>query len=198
MTKEFDWVLRFIDKGSKVLDVGCGEGKLLSLLKYKHNCNAYGIDNNIEAIINNAKQGHNIMHHDLNLGIKHIGTDVFDCIVMTDSVQELKNPKDIILQMLEVSKVTILSFPNFGYWRSRFQLLFKGKMPASKNANYHWYNTPNIHFFTYLDFVEFCEEEGIAIVAKKQLGGHFVETVLAYLLPNLFAKTVIVKMTKNG
>jgi len=163
-----------------VLDLGCGDGSLLCFLRDARNVHGYGVeidDLNVLACFSN---GVNVIQSDLESGLQSFESGSFDYVVLSQTLQAVKHTEGIIKEMLRVSKEGIVSFPNFGYWKNRLQVM-AGHMPVSETLPYQWFDTPNIHNCTLGDFEEFCRQHGARILERRVMnGGRLVS-----LLPNL-------------
>ncbi|MGI6216861.1 MAG: homoserine O-acetyltransferase MetX [Coriobacteriales bacterium] len=153
-------VTSLVPEGSKVLDLGCEDGLLLDWLRMHKGCTPFGIDCEDDAVIATAKRGIPTIKHDLNWGLPMFLDDTFDVVILSLAFMQIKNQEELFKEMLRVGKKVIVTFPNYGFWRTRNFLMFKGKMPAISPRGYKWYNTPDIHHMTLLDFRTFVNENG--------------------------------------
>jgi methionine biosynthesis protein MetW len=177
---DFAVIAEWVKPGAKVLDLGCGDGSLLFFLRDARNVRGYGVeidDSNVLACFSN---GVNVIQGDLESGLQSFESDSFDYVVLSQTLQAVKHTEGIIKEMLRVSKEGIVSFPNFGYWRNRLQVM-GGHMPVSETLPYQWFDTPNIHNCTLGDFEEFCRQHGARILERRVMNGGRQIT----LLPNL-------------
>ena len=181
---------------SRVLDLGCGDGSLLSSLKQKHSILGYGLEIDPEAISQCIARGVNVVEQDLNRGLTNFPDNSFDTVVMTQALQAMRFPHLVLDEMLRIGQDCIITFPNFGYWRTRAYLNFRGRMPVTKQLAYQWYDTPNIHFFTYNDFEALCKERNIRVLRSHCLSERFLDRQFIGLWPNMFAETAVYHLTK--
>ena len=165
-----DWRLieSLIVENSRILDIGCGEGGLISQLEKNINAKTYGIEVNSELARKAIAEGLNVIEGNAEKDLDQYSNNSFDYVILSQTLQAMLKPKDVLLELLRTGSKAIVSFPNFGHWRIRLQLLFTGKMPMTKGLPYHWYETPNIHFFTIKDFENLCKE--LNIVIEKSIG----------------------------
>ena len=201
-TKEFNLnykiVCSLISNNSRVLDLGCGDGKLLKILKNEKNVKGLGVEINQDSVLEALQKGLNIVQEDLDKGLEEFQDKSFDFAILNQTLQSTKNPEFVIYEMLRVAKKCIVSFPNFAYWKVRFYLFFKGKMPKSKVLPYEWYNTPNVHLLTISDFFEFCKKRNISIeksvylTKRKSRSGFLIRNIA-----NFFSEEAIFIITKN-
>lgn len=159
-------ITQIIDKGAKVLDLGCGDGSLLEKLIKEKQVSGTGIEINQNYAIEAISKGLSIIRGDIDEGLKEFNDNEYDWVVLNQTLQSTQKPEFVIDEMLRVSRKVIVSFPNFGYWKVRFYLFFKGKMPKSKTLPFEWYDTPNIHLLTIDDFFEYCQKRNIKISQK--------------------------------
>ena len=187
-----DW----IKESSRVLDLGCGDGSLLETLTNKHQVRGYGLEIDPDSISQCIDRGVNVIEQDLNEGLENFADASFDTVVMMQTLQALRYPHLVLDEMLRIGKQCIVTFPNFGHWRTRADLVFSGRMPVTKRLSYQWYDTPNIHFFTYKDFEALCVERNINIVNRNFVGGRASDLGLDSIWPNLFAHTAVYRLSK--
>jgi methionine biosynthesis protein MetW len=187
-----DW----IKENSRVLDLGCGDGSLLETLTNKHQVRGYGLEIDPDSISQCIGRGVNVIEQDLNEGLENFADASFDTVVMMQTLQALRYPHLVLDDMLRIGKQCIVTFPNFGHWRTRADLVFSGRMPVTKRLSYQWYDTPNIHFFTYKDFEALCVERNIHIVNRNFVGGRASDLGLDSIWPNLFAHTAVYRLSK--
>ncbi len=181
-----------IEPGSRVLDLGCGEGDLLYLLSKGKGIKAQGIELSEEAIYKCVEKGLSVFHGDIDSGLTEYPDKSFDYVILNQSMQEVRKVDFVIDEALRAGRNVIVGFPNFAYWRARLRLVVKGKTPVTHSLPYRWYNTPNLHFLSISDFKEFCAEKGITIISGHYLG----KNKSAGILPNLFALNAVFVITK--
>ncbi len=184
---EFHYIIDLVDPGSSVLDLGCGEGELMKSLQERKRARVQGIELSDTAVQACVEKGLFVYHGDLDEGLADFNDHSIDYVILTSTIQVLQRPDLLIREAARVGKKAIISVPNFGYWRVRFQLMFEGVMPRTSNLPYEWYDTPNIHLTTISDFRRFCREHDLTIVAETTLvmGRHDCRPVR--FLPNFFA-----------
>ena len=163
---DYELMESLIDDGAKVLDLGCGDGQLLAdLIGYK-GCEGRGIEIDEAAVLECVKRGVAVYHGDMLEGMECYRDGHFDVVILSQTLQQTMDPPRVIQEMLRVGRRAIISFPNFGHWVVRLQLLLAGRMPHNRLLPYHWYNTPNVHLCTVKDFQEFCERERLERVEE--------------------------------
>ncbi len=184
-----------VPEASRVLDLGCGDGELLDKLIHEKGVDGHGVELYHEHIYECVARGVPVIHADLDEGLSDYPDGSFDYVLLSRTLQEVHKPLIILREMMRVGKIGILSVPNFGYWRTRFQLFFQGRMPVTKTLPYQWYDTPNIHLPTIRDFNLLCRREGIQIIKQITLNRGKCRP-LSGLHPNLFAELVILVVKK--
>ena len=189
-------ISNWIESKSRLLDLGCGDGSLLKTLIDQLQVRGYGLEIDPVSINNCIRKGINVIEQDLNSGLKNLNDGSFDTVLMTQTLQSLRYPHLVLDEMLRIGDQAIITFPNFGHWRTRASLLFNGRMPVTKQLSYQWYDTPNIHFFTYKDFETLCVERKIKIVGRVFVGGYSSTLGMDRAWPNLFAQTAIYRLRK--
>ncbi|MCE2926342.1 MAG: methionine biosynthesis protein MetW [Rickettsiales bacterium] len=156
-------VASLVPMGASVIDVGCGEGDLLDWLEKQKNVSGRGIEINQQRVNRAIARGLSVIQGDANHDLTYYPTQAYDYAVLSQTLQTLENPKEVLEQLVRIARHAIVSVPNFGHWKNRFYLLFKGRMPVTKTLSYQWYDTPNIHFCTISDFISLCESLELTI-----------------------------------
>tara|TARA_B100000674_G_C37892194_1_gene939537 strand:+ start:962 stop:1561 length:600 start_codon:yes stop_codon:yes gene_type:complete len=196
--KDFKFISEWIQKDSTVLDLGCGDSTLLDFLRTNKNVSGYGFEKDIDKVQQSINKNINVIQADFNSGLgQYFDQNFFDYAVMTQALQENKNPDKIILEMLRIAKEGIVTFPNMGYWKNRLQLGLFGKMPISNSLPNNWFDTPNIHLCTFKDFERLCEDLSITILDKKVLNSNYDSNKLLNFLPNFFGEIALYRFKKN-
>lgn len=165
-------VADMVAKGARVLDVGCGDGALLQLLQEERGVDARGIELSQRGVNDCVARGLSVIQGDADADLDSYPDRSFDYVILSQTLQATRAPKKALDNMLRIGAKAIVSFPNFGYWKVRSQLFFKGRMPVTKNLNYAWHDTPNIHFCTIRDFVALADEVGAKIERAVALDAH--------------------------
>lgn len=190
-------ITNMIEKDSKVLDLGCGEGTLLKMLAEKKNCSGVGIEIDQQKAIESIEKGLSIIQGDLLEWLMSFTDNEYDYVILNQTLQSTEKPDLVIQEMLRVGKKAVVSFPNFGYWRVRFYLFFKGKMPKSTILPFEWYDTPNIHLLTVKDFFEFCSKRNIKILDSIYMKrAKDFKNFLTKTMTNLFTEEAIFVISK--
>jgi methionine biosynthesis protein MetW len=156
-------IAEMIAPGSRVLDVGCGDGQLLALLARTKNVDGRGVELSQEGVNACVTRGLSVIQGDADADLHDYPNDAFDYVILSQTIQATRNPREVLSQMKRIGRRAIVSIPNFGNWRVRLQLLLSGRMPVTRSLDYEWYDTPNIHLCTIRDFVDLCETLGFQI-----------------------------------
>jgi len=186
---DYDVIADWVRPDSRVLDLGCGDGSLLVHLAKARNIVGYGIERDAERVTACLQNRVNVLQIDLEQGLAGFEDRQFDYVIMSLSLQAIRNTEGILEEMLRVGREAVVSFPNFGYWRHRISIN-EGHMPVSPSLPYQWYNTPNVRFFTMADFEQLCENRGIRVLERAAYDGdRKIE-----LDPNNFANVALYRL----
>ena len=201
MRMDYQLAERWIAPSSHILDLGCGNGELLAHLQQQLGVSGYGLEIDEDKINEAIAKGLSVVEQDLNDGLERFADNSFDTVVMARALQAVKNPDELLLDMLRVGREAVITFPNFAHWQNRLHLGLKGMMPVSEALPYEWYNTPNIHLCTFKDFEQLCAKHGIRIlnrfaVSDSEKGYAPLMTALIRQAPNLLADVAIYRVTK--
>jgi methionine biosynthesis protein MetW len=187
-------ITSLVPHGSRVLDLGCGDGSLMAHLRAERGCSVRGVEVEHSDIAAAVAQGLSVVENDLDEGLGGYRDGTFDFVILSQTLQVVKRPAFVLREMLRVGKRGIVSFPNFGYWKVRGYLATRGRMPVSRSIPYSWYDTPNIHHTTLKDFRDFVAANGATIEREIPLlteNWHRAEVRTVSLVPNLFADTAV-------
>lgn len=189
MRYDLSIIAGWIEPGAKVLDLGCGSGRLLKWLATEKAVRGTGIEHVEDKVLRGIENGLSILHGDINEEVRDYPDGHFDYVILSQTLQQVYDPASLIREMLRVGKRGIVSFPNFAYYRIRAQLLFRGRAPISRELPYEWYDTPNIRVITIRDFKRFCLHERFAIERETAVRTphHHEVGVRVRVLPNLLA-----------
>ena len=155
-----------IGRGRRVLDLGCGDGRLLCRLRDEADCSVQGIELDHAGVIEAISKGMPVIQADLDEGLDEVPEDSFDFAVLSQTLQQVRHPKALLQRMLRVAKRAVVLVPNYGHWRIRLQILWQGRAPITGSLPYDWYNTPNLHFLSMLDFRDLCSQMQVRIVQE--------------------------------
>ena len=191
-------IAEWIRPGSRVLDLGCGDGTLLTYLSVEKGVTGYGMELEDAYIPVCIEKGINVIQSDLNEGLAEFDDDSFDFVVLSLTLQAMRYPNRLLTEMLRVGTEGIVTFPNFGHWQTRFQLGFLGKMPVSEALPNQWYDTPNIHLCTLQDFEALCKDLKIKVLERRAVDHAHKTSLGLRLLPNLLGEIALYRFTKQG
>ena len=189
---DFELIASWIPEKARVLDLGCGDGVLLAGLAATHSATGYGIEIDPANVVASVRNGVNVIQSDIEEGLAGFGDDTFDFVILSQTLQAMRNAETVLGEMLRVGREGIVTFPNFGYWRHRMDIA-RGHMPVSKSLPYSWYDTPNIHLCTVKDFEDLCGKVGARILDERVI--HEGRTIR--VLPNLRGSTGIFRFRRG-
>ncbi len=191
---DYQIIYKVIEPKTRVLDLGCGSGQLLSFLVKEKKVKAQGIEINEDAIYKCVEKGLSVFHGNIETGLSGYPDNVFDYVILNQSMQEVKNLEHVVGEALRIGKKVVVGFPNFAHIRARLRLFFKGKVPITPSLPYRWYNTPNLHFLSTSDFKDFCRRKNIQVLDRFFLG----EKKIIRFFPNALALSAVFVIRKNN
>jgi homoserine O-acetyltransferase len=186
---DYELIASMIEPGSRVLDIGCGNGDLLARLIHDKQITGLGIEVEQNLIVECVNRGLSVIQHDIEKGLASCADQSFDYVILSQTLQTLRHPEKVFRELLRIGRKVIVSFPNFAYWRARWQLAFRGRAPVTPSLPYSWHDSPNIHFLSLGDFEEFCRQIGARILGKIPLVKNKPSPVRC--APNLFAEQAV-------
>jgi len=187
--RDLEIISALVSPGDKVLDLGCGDGVFLRHLKEERQAWVMGMEIDPDSIYRCIANGVPVVQRDIDSDLAFAEDGSYDLVVLSQTMQEMRRPDQILDQIVRVGKRAAVSFINFGHWGCRMQVFFSGRMPRSSQMPYQWFDTPNIHFGTIKDFRELCRKQGITIVQETPIAARFPR--LTKLFPNLFAVSCV-------
>jgi methionine biosynthesis protein MetW len=191
---EYKIIPEWIEQSSSVLDLGCGDGKLLSLLIQEKQVRAQGIEIDEQAIHHCVAKGLSVFQQDIDTGLSEYEDKSFDYVILSQTLQQVKKPDFVLKEAVRVGKKAIVSFPNFLHYSARFQIFFGGKVPVTPALPYAWYDTPNSHFLSISDFIEYCNKREIKI----DNSAFIWKNRKVKIFPNLFAEIGIFLLSNSA
>jgi homoserine O-acetyltransferase len=193
---DYDLIESLIEPGSTILDVGCGDGELLARLTADKKTRGKGVELDEPQVLDGVCRGIAVIQRDIDRGLQSYRDKSFDYVILSQTVQTIKDPERVFLELLRVGRKVIVSFPNFAHWRCRLQLLWTGKVPVTRQLPFRWHNSPNIHCLSLKDFEDFCERLGVTI--ERRIPIVRTRRSPVRLIPNLFAEQVIYMTSKKS
>ena len=190
---DLEAIAAWVRPAASVLDLGCGDGLLLSYLAETRGARGYGVEIDDEKVIASVARGVNVIQSDLEHGLWGFDDDSFDYVLLSLTLQAVRHTEAIVLEMLRVGREAIVTFPNFGHWQARWQVAARGRMPVSDTLPFQWYDTPNVHLCTIRDFERFCADHGIRVLERLVL--HDGRPVA--FLPNLRGSLAVFRFEKR-
>ncbi len=191
-------VLAMVKEGSRVIDIGCGDGTLLDVLRARKGVKGDGVEIDVDRYEEAIADGHDIIWEDVDEGLSVVPDGHYDTAIVSDTLQEVRNPRGLLREALRIADEAIVTFPNFAAYRIRLTLALKGRLPVSKHLPFQWYDTPNIHLITLKDFRALCDKEGIEILEVKAESRHFVGRILMALgFKNLGASRIVARIRRR-
>ena len=191
MRADLEAIAGWVSRGARVLDLGCGDGSLLKHLWQTREAPGYGVEIDDTAVVSCVRNDVNVLQVDLESGLSLFADDSFDYVILSETLQAIHQQEPLLKEMLRVGREAIVSFPNFGFWQARLQIALGGHMPVSNELPYQWYDTPNVHHCTLVDFESLCAKLGIRILERVVLhDGKRVAT-----LPNLLGSIAVYRCT---
>ncbi len=162
-------IMERIDRGSRVIDLGCGDGRLLKRLRDDHGCSVLGVELDVEKVIAAVARGVDVIKADLDAGLSEIPACAFDFAVLSQTLQEVRHPKELLCEIQRIARRALVVVPNFGHWRVRLQVLWQGRAPVTEALPYEWYDTPNLHVMSMRDFRDLAGQVGFRIAEERPI-----------------------------
>ena len=189
-------ISNWIKPGSRILDLGCGDGMLFAYLRECRQITGYGVEIDDFKLAACVRNGVPVIQQDLDHGLKEFADQAFDYVILSLTLQATYYPVQLLLEMLRVGREVIVTFPNFGHWHSRWQIAVKGHMPVTDALPHQWYNTPNVRLCTIQDFEKLCRDHAITVLERKVLDDQHRESWLNVLAPNLFGEIALYRCAR--
>jgi len=183
---DFAAIAAWIPRGASVLDLGCGDGSLLDYLQTEREVRGYGVEIDDKNILRCIERGVNVIQSNLDEGLSGFESGAFDFVILSQTLQATRHTEKLVREMLRVGREGIVSFPNFGYWKNRLQIM-QGHMPVSDVLPYQWYDTPNVHLCTLRDFEQLCDDMSMRILDQRVI----TNAREVHVLPNLLGSTAV-------
>ena len=188
---EAEYIARWVTPGARVLDLGCGNGALLRHLWHTRQAPGYGVEIDDAKVLECIRNDVNVLQMDLEDGLSAFQDGSFDYVILSETLQAIHRQEPLLRDMLRVGREAIVSFPNFGFWKARIQITFAGHMPVSRELPYQWYDTPNVHHCTLVDFEALCAKLGLRILERQVL----TDGSPVNILPNLLGSLAVYRVS---
>ncbi len=193
---EMKAIIKWIKPNSRVLDLGCGDGSLLKYLQDNLNVTGYGLEIDNDNIVQCIKNGVNVIQTNLDAGLSDFDNNSFDYVIMTQTLQAIQHPDKLLDEILRIGREGIVTFPNFGNWSCRLQLML-GRMPVTSSLSHQWYDTPNIHLCTLSNFEDLCRTKSIKIMHRSVGDNEHINHFIINLFPNLMGQIALYRIQKQ-
>lgn len=194
MKLEYKIIVDWVNENSSVLDLGCGDGTLLATLIKEKKVRGQGTEIDEQAIYKCVEKGLSVYHEDIEAGLPNYESNTFDYVIMSGSLQQVKRADPVIDEALRVGRRLVVSFPNFAHYSIRMQILFRGRVPVTPSLPYEWHNSPNVHFLSIADFIEYCNSKQLKIEHAAYVSS---ERRVSYF-PNMLAELGIFLLSKRA
>ena len=196
---DLELICEWIKPDTRILDLGCGDGALLSHLHKTRNVSGYGLEIDPKNIVQCVSKNVDVIQTNLDKGItEFFDENSFDYVVMTQTLQAIQHPEELLNEMMRIGKEGIVTFPNMAYWKNRMQLALGGHMPVTRTLPNSWHDTPNIHLCSLLDFERLCKQNSINIIQRAMVDHAHQYSVRSKLFPNLLGEIAIYRFSKSS
>jgi methionine biosynthesis protein MetW len=192
---DLEIISHWIRPATRVLDLGCGDGTLLRHLQETREVTGYGLEIDPDNVVRSLQAGIQVIQMDVDQGLTPFADQSFDYVILTQALQVVRYPEQLLREMLRVGREGIVTFPNFGHWRCRLQVAWKGRMPVSETLPEAWYNTPNIHLCTVRDFETLCRDEGYRTLSRQVVDSRHHGSWFMHFAPNLLGEIALYSLT---
>jgi len=162
-------IMQQVEPGSRVIDLGCGDGRLLARLRDGLGCQGLGVEVDHAEILSAIERGVSVIHSDLDRGLAEVPDSSFDIAVLSQTLQQVRHPKAVLEEMRRVARRALVVVPNFAHWRVRLQVISQGRAPVTDSLPYEWYNTPNLHFMSLYDFRDLAKSLDYRVVKERPI-----------------------------